>query len=184
MRVIAGSAKSMPLKTVEGMDTRPTTDRTKETLFNMLQPYMCQCRFLDIFAGSGGIGIEALSRGADYCVFIEKNRKAAACIEKNLNFTKLNDRSRLMITEAAAALRQLEGEACFDCVFMDPPYNKELEKQMLEILADASYVNEDTLFVVEASAETKFDYLEEMGYEIVKYKQYKTNAHIFLRHRK
>ena len=73
MRVIAGSAKSMPLKTIPGMETRPTTDRIKETLFNILQPYLCQCRFLDIFAGSGGIGIEALSRGAGFCVFIEKN---------------------------------------------------------------------------------------------------------------
>ena len=76
MRVIAGSAKSMPLKTIQGMDTRPTTDRIKETLFNMIQPYLCGCRFLDLFAGSGGIGIEALSRGADFCAFIEKNKRA------------------------------------------------------------------------------------------------------------
>ena len=81
MRVIAGSAKSMPLKTIPGLSTRPTTDRIKETLFNILQPRMCGCRFLDIFAGSGGIGIEALSRGADFCAFIEKNKKAAMVIE-------------------------------------------------------------------------------------------------------
>ena len=75
MRVIAGSAKSMPLKTIPGTDTRPTTDRIKETLFNMLQPYLCDCRFLDIFSGSGAIGIEALSRGAYSCVFIGKKSK-------------------------------------------------------------------------------------------------------------
>ena len=89
MRVIAGSAKSMPLKTIPGTDTRPTTDRIKETLFNMLQPYLCDCRFLDIFSGSGAIGIEALSRGAYSCVFIEKNKKAAECIRENLKFTRL-----------------------------------------------------------------------------------------------
>ena len=76
MRVIAGSARRLLLKTVEGMDTRPTTDRTKETLFNMLQPQIGDCKFLDLFSGSGAIGIEALSRGAAMAVMIENNPKA------------------------------------------------------------------------------------------------------------
>ena len=76
MRVIAGTARSMPLKCIEGLDTRPTTDRIKETLFNMLQPEIPGCRFLDLFGGSGAIGIEALSRGADYAAFAE-NRYVA-----------------------------------------------------------------------------------------------------------
>ena len=84
MRVIAGSARRTQLKTLEGMDTRPTTDRIKETLFNMIAPYLYDSIFLDLFAGSGGIGIEALSRGARYCCFVEQNRKAAACIRENL----------------------------------------------------------------------------------------------------
>ena len=89
MRVIAGKARRLNLKTIPGTDTRPTTDRIKETLFNILQPELLECRFLDLFAGSGGIGIEALSRGASYAVFVEKNPKAAACIRENLAFTKL-----------------------------------------------------------------------------------------------
>ena len=88
MRVIAGKARSLRLKTIEGMDTRPTTDRIKETLFNMLQPYMADCRFLDLFAGSGAIGIEALSRAADCSVYVEQQRKAAECIRDNLKFTR------------------------------------------------------------------------------------------------
>ena len=80
MRIIAGRARSLPLKTVPGMGTRPTTDRIKETLFNMLQPSLPQAVFLDLFAGSGGIGLEAISRGASRAVFVEQNRKAAACI--------------------------------------------------------------------------------------------------------
>ena len=76
MRVIAGSARSLKLKTLEGIETRPTTDRIKETLFNMISPQMYDCIFLDLFAGSGGIGIEALSRGAKEAVFVEKNPKA------------------------------------------------------------------------------------------------------------
>ena len=89
MRVIAGSAGSLRLKTLDGMDTRPTTDRIKETLFNMIGPSMFDCVFLDLFAGSGGIGIEALSRGAMGAVFVEKNPKAMSCIRDNLKTTNL-----------------------------------------------------------------------------------------------
>lgn len=181
MRVIAGSAKSMPLKTISGLETRPTTDRVKETLFNMLQPYLCECRFLDIFAGSGGIGIEALSRGAQFCVFIEKNRKAAAVIEDNLKFTRLADRGEVWCKDVFQAVASLENEEPFDCIFMDPPYNQELEKQVLELLKDAKFVNEDTRIIVEASLETDFSYLEEMGFSVDKIKRYKTNQHIFIR---
>ena len=88
MRIIAGTARSLPLKTIEGMNTRPTSDKIKETLFNMLQIDVPGCYFLDLFAGSGQIGLEALSRGAAYSVFIENNRKAAKCIEDNIIFTK------------------------------------------------------------------------------------------------
>ena len=84
MRVIAGTAKRIPLVTPEGLDTRPTTDRTKETLFNMIQPYLADCDFLDLFSGSGAIGIEALSRGAKETVFVENGKEALLCIKKNL----------------------------------------------------------------------------------------------------
>ena len=87
MRVIGGRAKRLQLKTLEGMDTRPTTDRIKETLFNMIDPWIADCDFLDLFAGSGGIGIEALSRGAMESVFVEKNPKAMACVKENLQKT-------------------------------------------------------------------------------------------------
>lgn len=181
MRVIAGTARSLPLKTLPGMDTRPTTDRIKETLFNVLQPEIADCRFLDLFAGSGAIGIEALSRGAAFCVFIEKNRKAASCMEENLSFTKLKDRSRIMHTDVLTGLMQLEGEEPFDCIFMDPPYDMELEKQVLSACRDKSFVSEHTLFIIEASLHTDFTYLEEMGYILVKQKKYKTNTHVFAR---
>ena len=171
----------MPLKTIPGLDTRPTTDRIKETLFNILQPYMCGCRFLDIFAGSGGIGIEALSRGADFCAFIEKNRKAVKIIEENLKFTRLDNRARILGQEALTALRLLEGEDPFDCVFMDPSYGKGLEEQVLAVLKDASYVSEETLIIVEASLDTDFSYLESYGFATVREKKYKTNMHVFIR---
>ena len=93
MRIIAGSKRRLPLKTVEGKDTRPTTDRIKETLFNMLQNEVYGCYFLDLFAGSGQIGLEALSRGARYAVFVENAKKAAACITENIRFTKSDKES-------------------------------------------------------------------------------------------
>lgn len=89
MRIIAGTARSLPLKTIEGKDTRPTTDRIKETLFNIIQMDVPRASFLDLFAGSGAIGLEALSRGANEAVFVENNKKAADCIEENIRLQSL-----------------------------------------------------------------------------------------------
>ena len=97
MRVIAGTRRSLPLKTVKDDRIRPTTDRIKETLCNMLSPYIPGCRFLDLFAGSGAIGIEALSRGAEEAVFVDSSREAAACIEENAKKTHLGGRCRIVI---------------------------------------------------------------------------------------
>ena len=184
MRVIAGSARRTQLKTLEGMDTRPTTDRIKETLFNMIAPYLYDSIFLDLFAGSGGIGIEALSRGAEHATFVEKNPKACACIRENLAFTKLAEHGKLLNMDVLQALRSMEGQAAFDCIFMDPPYNNELERQVLEYLQDSSLADEDTLIIVEADLHTDFSYVEELGYELSRSKEYKTNKHIFLHKRK
>ena len=181
MRIIAGTARSLPLKTIEGKDTRPTTDKTKETLFNVMQFDVPGAYFLDLFAGSGQIGLEALSRGAAYAGFVENSRKAASCIEDNIHCTKFDKVSRLMMTDAVTAVRTLEGKYKFDIVFMDPPYNKELEKEVLITLSDSDILKDDTLIVVEASNDTDFDYLTELGYEIVKEKIYKTNKHVFIK---
>ena len=90
MRVIAGKARRIPLVTVKGMETRPTTDRTKETLFNMIAHGLCDCTFLDLFSGSGAIGIEAISRGVKKAVFVENNPNAIQCIMENLKKTQLD----------------------------------------------------------------------------------------------
>ena len=102
----------------------------------MLQPEIPDCSFLDLFSGSGAIGIEALSRGAASAVFVEKNPKACSCIRENLTFTKLAENGKLLAMDALQALRSLEGRQVFDCIFMDPPYEKGLERQVLEYLAE------------------------------------------------
>jgi len=184
MRVIAGSARRLNLVTVPGNDTRPTTDRVKETLFNILQPDLAGCRFLDLFAGSGAIGIEALSRGAAEAVFVENNRKAQACIKTNLQTTRLYSQARVLECDALTALTRLErDEKPFDVIFMDPPYDKGLEEQVLMSLKDSSLVNEDTMLVVEADLYTDFSYVDILGYEILRVKEYKNNKHIFLQKR-
>lgn len=182
MRIIAGTAKSLPLKTIDGLETRPTTDRIKETLFNMLNLSVSDCTFLDLFAGSGQIGLEAISRGAHQAVFVENNRKAAVCIEENIIFTRFTEKSTLMNMDAISAIHRMEGKYLFDIVFLDPPYQKGLEKEVLEELADSSIINEDTIIVVEVSLDTLFPYLEKLRYRIIKEKRYKTNMHVFLKH--
>lgn len=180
MRVIAGKARRLPLKTVPGLKTRPTTDRIKETLFNMIQDELHDIRFLDLFAGSGGIGIEALSRGAAFAAFVEQNRNAAACIKENLDFTRLAEDAEVLAMDVRGALRRLESELPFGVVFMDPPYDQGLEREVLEYLSDSSVITDETLIITEASLGTSFDYLEELGYRMIKRKEYKTNVHMFI----
>ena len=163
MRIIAGTARSLPLKTVEGMETRPTTDKTKETLFNVLQMDVPGAYFLDLFAGSGQIGLEALSRGAAYAVFIENNRKAAKCIEENIAFTKFDKQSMLLTMDVISGLHSLEGKYTFDLIFMDPPYRHGMEEEILHFLSHSSILKPDSRIVVEASLDTNFDYMDELG---------------------
>ena len=181
MRVIAGKARRLLLKTIDGLDTRPTTDRIKETLFNILQTQVPGSRFLDLFAGSGGIGIEALSRGARAAVFVEQNQKAADCIRENLRNTRLEEDAAVMVCDAVTALRRMEGkQEPFDLVFMDPPYNQGLELAVLEYLRHSALIGPDTQIIVEASLETETAEMEDLGYTVDRVKTYKTNQHIFL----
>lgn len=180
MRVIAGKARSLRLKTPEGLDTRPTTDRIKETLFNMLMPYLPDAVFVDLFSGSGGIGIEALSRGARHAYFVENQKNALACITDNLNFTRLMEQATIMKQDVLSALGGIH-EKEVDVIFMDPPYRQDYEKQVLALLKDMPYMTDNTLIVIEAALDTDFSYLENMGYALTKEKRYKTNKHVFCR---
>ena len=175
MRVIAGSAKRLQLKTIDGLETRPTTDRIKETLFNMISHEIADSCFLDLFSGSGAIGIEALSRGARKAVFVEQNHKAMTCIRENLTFTKLAKQAVLLEMDVVSALKRQ-----FDYIFMDPPYRKMLEKQALEYLSASSILSEDAVVIIESSLDTEFSYVEELGFSVIKEKIYKTNKHTFL----
>ena len=180
MRVIAGSARRIQLKSLEGDNTRPTLDRYKETLFNTIQTYVPDSYFIDVFAGTGSIGIEALSRGARKAVFIENNKKAVAVINENLEKTHLADKAEVIAGDAISSLMRLESKGAADVIFIDPPYNKGYEIQTLKLLQGSALTGEDTLIVVEASNDTYLSELSELGFDIIKTKDYRTNRHIFL----
>lgn len=181
MRVIAGKARRTVLKTPEGLETRPTTDRTKETLFNILNGYLTDCDFLDLFSGSGAIGIEALSRGAAFAVFSDTSKIACNCIHTNLKATKLEDKAVVLHKDALSVIRSMEvAGKVFDIIFMDPPYNQDLEKMVLEVLEYSNIIYRDTIIVVEASLKTTFDYLENTKFHVFREKEYKTNKHVLI----
>lgn len=147
MRVITGSAKGRPLKTVKGREVRPTADRVKETLFSVIGARVVDARFLDLFAGSGNVGIEALSRGAALAVFVELQTAHLKVVEENLNYTGLMDRAELIRRDARAALPDLGKRGrSFDLIFVDPPYGQDLCPASLEgiaahgVLAEAGWV--------------------------------------------
>ncbi len=181
MRVIAGSARRLQLKTIDGLATRPTTDRIKETLFNMLQNDISGAVMIDLFAGSGAIGIEALSRGASKVYFADNNRQCIECIKSNLTFTKLLDKAQILETDAVTAVNRINVTTPVDIIFMDPPYNNLLEKQVLDVLKNSDIIDKYTTIIVEADLNTSFDYVDELGYSIEKEKIYKTNKHVFLK---
>ena len=123
MRVIAGEFRSRRLKTLPGLATRPTPDRLREALFNVLAPVIEDVVFLDAYAGTGAVGIEALSRGARRCVFVEKNRAAVAVIRENLASLGLENRAEVLTGKSIAVLERVTA----DIVFLDPPYEMEKE---------------------------------------------------------
>lgn len=182
MRVIAGTARSIQLKTLEGLDTRPTTDRIKETLFNILQMDIQGSRFLDLFSGSGAIGIEALSRGAVSCALVDNSRRACECIRENLEKTHLKDKAIVMETDVITAINRLNSKkSVYDIVFMDPPYSLEIEAAVLDTLNNSKIIDEYSLIIIEAVRDRDFGFSDDCGFEIIREKIYKTNKHVFLR---
>jgi 16S rRNA (guanine966-N2)-methyltransferase len=156
MRVIAGSARGRKLSAPKSMRVRPTADRVKESLFSILLSRLGEfegMRVLDIFAGTGNLGIEALSRGAAYAVFIDSHPESAEIIRQNLEITRFTDCSKVVLQEAAAALIWLaRGEAPFHLIFLDPPYHEGHTTRLLELLSESPLVDAATTIVAEFSS--------------------------------
>ena len=177
MRVIAGKAKGRKLVTRESDATRPTADRMKEALFSSIQFSIAGSRFLDIFAGSGAIGIEALSRGAAYAAFIESEEEALSCIRQNLKALDFQNQAELIGRDVYSALRELSARGeTFDIVFLAPPYRQGHETRCLDAIRDFSLLAETGFAVVESASETE---IAVDGMICVKEKRYRTTKFSF-----
>ena len=182
MRVIAGEKRHLLLKTLDDLSIRPTTDKIKETLFNMIQFDIPGKNFLDLFAGSGAIGIEALSRGARRATFVDNNEKAIKIIKENLEHTGLLEKANVIKSDSSLSLENLSRKKeKFDIVFMDPPYDKGLYLPVLEKLSKSKLIDEFSIIILEVGLKDDAIGVEDLGYEITKVKKYKSNKHIFLR---
>jgi len=147
MRVVAGKYGGRPLKTLAGKTTRPTTDKVKGAIFNMIGPYFDGGRVLDLYAGSGSLAIEAISRGMASAVLVEKDRRAQAIINQNLKMTREEERFELLKMEANQSLERITGH--FDLVLLDPPYAKEQIVTDIEKMAERELLSNDALIVCE-----------------------------------
>jgi len=173
VRVISGQAKGHPLKAVPGNGTRPTTDKVKEALFSIIGPYFDEIdRVLDLFAGTGGLGIEALSRGAGSAVFVDSNPQSVEVVRRNLESTRLASRANVYRNEARRALKALEKAGRpFDLIFLDPPYAMKDCDAILTEMAEKGLVAPSAVAVVEHDPEVV--YAEAFGgFERTRYATY------------
>lgn len=155
MRIIAGKFRSRQLKSAKGMALRPTSDKLRETLFNVLGNLVVDARFMDLFAGTGAVGIEALSRGASEVIFVERHSPTAALIKKNLESLDIRTGTRIVAADALKSLERLAQEpsaanARIDVLFLDPPYaEKEQYKIVLSFLGQANLLAENAVVIAE-----------------------------------
>ncbi|MEW9501417.1 16S rRNA (guanine(966)-N(2))-methyltransferase RsmD [Jeotgalibacillus marinus] len=156
MRVISGDKKGIHLKAVPGMNTRPTTDKVKESIFNMIGPYFSGGWGLDLFAGSGGLGIEALSRGIDKMIFIDRDRDAISTIKLNIERCQFTDQTEVFRNDAERALKAVSKRAIkFSCVFLDPPYKVQKLVDLLNTIEKNHMLTENGLVMCEHDSEVQ-----------------------------
>lgn len=151
MRIISGKARGCKLFSLDGDNTRPTTDRVKESMFSMIQFNIFDSTVLDLFAGSGALGLEALSRGAAFCDFVEQQKDAADIVAQNIKKSRLDENARLHNMSAEQFLKSCNKK--YDVVFLDPPYNKGLCVWAVKEIYDKGLISDDGIFVCETSAD-------------------------------
>ena len=169
VRIISGKVRGMKLVSPTGEDTRPTLDRVKEAIFSMLLPYIVDSKVLDLFAGSGALGIESISRGARRCFFIDNSKQSIKCITTNIKSAQFEELSEIINLDSLVFLKQCTDK--FDIIFIDPPYSQNLYKPALELIAKNKLINDDGIIVLE------YDYSENRPsipdeFEVVKEKKY------------
>ena len=171
VRVISGSARGLKLNTPGDDRVRPTTDRVKESMFNIIQDWVYDSQVLDLFAGSGALGIEALSRGASQAVFCDNSLDSIKIIKSNIEKARVADRSQIVSGDFKRCLRDMEAKnQSFDMIFVDPPYYEGLFEEVLDTIRSCKILKKDGIVIVEHDAKKPIGQVE--GLEVYKEKKY------------
>lgn len=158
MRVISGKARGLKLDTPKNQDVRPTTDRVKESLFNIINSYIIDSNILDLFAGTGSLGIECLSRGAKNCVFVDKSKDSINIVKSNVKKARVENESTILNVDFKDALKRLSTQnQKFDVIFMDPPYYENMFIECLKIIDKFDLLDENGIIVVEHDTKDLFE---------------------------
>ena len=180
MRVISGIARGTNLETLDGNNTRPTLDRVKEALFNIIQYYIVDAKVLDLFSGSGALGIEALSRGAEYCVMCDKSYEAIEIIDKNIRRTHLEEKAKIIRNDYKKTLELLKGQK-FDVIFIDPPYALDIAVDSIKHIMALEILEDDGIIILESDNEKReLENLEKLNVNVYDLRKYGRVTLIFL----
>lgn len=170
MRIIGGIYRGRKIKAPPGKTTRPTADMVREAIFNILNPKVPGCVFLDVFAGTGAVGLEALSRGANFAVFIEQNKVAYKIILENLKRLDLLDKSEVLKKDALEGLKELDKRgACFDIIFLDPPYYESEIEGYFEFIGGTGLIKPRSIIVWQHASDVAKKF---KGFDCIKEKKY------------
>ena len=172
MRIISGKAKGTKLNTIEGQATRPTLDRVKESLFNIIQNEIKESTFIDLFAGSGAIGLEAASRGANKVILCDKSKEAIKIIKKNIEKTHLEEKTEIYQLDYQELLEN-KNKQKIDIIYIDPPYKSDYIKKSIEIIIKQKLVNDQSKIIIETDEEERvLKEIEEMPIQIIDRRKY------------
>ena len=172
MRIISGKARGTKLYTLEGQATRPTLDRVKESLFNIIQNEIIDSVFIDLFAGSGAIGLEAASRGAKKVIMCDKSKEAIKIIKKNIEKTHMQEKTELYNLDYQELLKNKINDKV-DIIYIDPPYDSDFAKRTIEIILEKQIANDNTKIIIETDDEKRIlEQIQGMSINIVDKRKY------------
>lgn len=180
MRIVAGIYKSRPIKAPKGDTTRPTSDKVKESMFNIIQHKVYHAKCLDLFAGSGNLGLEALSRGADCCYFVDENVQAIRIVKENIEALKIQEQTKVFHMDYLKALYKFNQP--FDIIFLDPPYRYQIIEKIVDVIEKKKLLNEYGLILYESNLENQVgDHQFDEKYQLKKYKYGQTMLNVLLK---
>ena len=187
MRVISGTARGTKLNSIDSLSTRPTLDRVKEPLFSIIQSYIQEAEVLDLFAGSGALGIETISRGAKHCTFCDKSPASIKMLKQNIEKTKFEKQSTIFLADYKKCLKELQENELnkqYDIIFIDPPYKMDIGVNAIKLILEYNLFTKDGIIVLETDEkERDLKELENIKLEVKDVRKYGRVNLIFLRER-